>query len=59
MDNYYSIYLHDISGKIIYKNEQIIGKINTLNFSNLADGLYFIKINNGIDELTKKVIIKH
>ena len=52
------LYVYDIQGKLVFSKSKYIenGKIN-LNVSELRSGLYFLKINNGQGEVTKKLIV--
>ncbi|HIN39893.1 MAG TPA: T9SS type A sorting domain-containing protein, partial [Flavobacteriales bacterium] len=54
-----SVYLVDVSGKEIFRRDNLSGTKNTFNFSDLSNGLYFLTLNNGINKFTEKLIIKH
>ena len=48
----------DIEGQIV--NKSIINNLSTsINVKDLKDGLYFVKVINGDNIITKKIIIKH
>jgi N-acetylneuraminic acid mutarotase len=50
--------LHDISGKIIRTNSISTGQSNTfLNLRNISAGIYFIKISNGNNNTTRKIVV--
>ena len=51
-----SLSLFDVTGKKIYNIENIAG-LNTLDVSNLPEGMYFIRISNSEKSLDRKIII--
>ncbi len=50
------IIISDISGKTVYRKENINTKSKTIDFSNLDKGLYLLKINISNNEIHKKII---
>lgn len=53
------INIYDIQGKSVYaKTKEITETSFRMNVSELSKGMYFLKVNNGISETTKKLIVK-
>ena len=53
--NVSNVIIHDVSGKIIY-SESMNNKL-TINTSNFDGGVYFVKINDGKELITRKFVI--
>ncbi len=49
--------VYDITGKLVYKKRNITDNNFYLNLTNLETGLYFLKINEGNNQVSKKIII--
>lgn len=56
VDNY-SLQVIDLTGKIII-NKNNLSETTQIDLSNMPNGIYMVKINNGGHQLTKKVIIR-
>jgi hypothetical protein len=50
-----SIIIVDINGRIIL-NKNVINGISEINLANWANGIYFIKLSNGKENITKKIV---
>ncbi len=51
--------IYNIQGKMILSNKnQLQNKTVQLNVSSLKSGLYFLKVNDGVNEFTRKLIVK-
>jgi len=57
-NNVKSVFVYDITGKLVYKNEAINENTFELNISNEQKGMYFVKTVNGQSILSKKIIIQ-
>ena len=55
-----SLYLFDISGKVIYTESFYASEsmVKSINVGSFAKGLYFIRLQNGTENLTQKLIIQ-
>jgi len=51
------ISVFDITGKLVFKEKNIFNTHYTLNLSNINKGIYFLKINDGNKQLTKRLMI--
>ncbi len=49
-----NIEIYDMSGKLLFTEENITAESKTINISSLSKGVYLLKINN---EITKKLVI--
>jgi hypothetical protein len=57
-----SISIHDSMGRLILKQDQTTTGdqvMNLLDLSQQADGIYFISVQNGTQELNSKVLLQH
>ncbi|MEN8123620.1 MAG: T9SS type A sorting domain-containing protein [Bacteroidota bacterium] len=52
------ISIYDITGKIIYKKNEIIDNSYELKLNRVEKGIYFLKINVGNTQVAKRLIIK-
>lgn len=53
------INIYDIQGKSVFaKTKKVIEKALKLNVSELSKGIYFLKVNDGFSEATKKLIVR-
>ncbi len=51
--------IYNIQGKMILSNKnQLQNKAVQLNVSSLKSGLYFLKVNDGVNEFTRKLMVK-
>ena len=53
-----SLFLYDIKGKLKYEGKAI-EKFFTINTKNITNGIYLLKVNSGMDQLVKKIIVRH
>ncbi|MGI6718849.1 MAG: DUF4465 domain-containing protein [Bacteroidales bacterium] len=51
------VYIYDIVGKLVYKNNLAIGT-NNFTLNNLEKGTYIVNVKSGIKTINKKLIIK-
>lgn len=52
----YSIFMTDISGKMIFQQKDVKQTISEIDLRGLADGTYFIQIVSGTDHHTVKIV---
>lgn len=52
--------VQDISGKVVYREQFNANSLvnRQINLSDLSKGIYFMRVDNGIEQFTKKLIIK-
>ena len=50
--------VYDITGKLIYKEKNILSKNYILDVSKVEKGIYFLKIKQGGSPLTKRLLIQ-
>ncbi len=54
-----NIELRDLSGRIVYSDNNIIGQSNIIiNTSSIVSGIYFLTVNNNNQKLVEKVVIQ-
>lgn len=53
----FEVQVYDITGHIVYTTT-LTSENNSLNISNLTDGIYVISANNGITQFKERVVIK-
>lgn len=56
MDNY-NLQLFDLTGKVMI-NKTHLSKNTQIDLSDLTNGIYMVKLNNGANQLTKKIVVK-
>jgi len=54
-DDVYDINIVDLSGKIIY-SKQMDSNFETIDISNLSNGIYFVRFNNELKTKTLKIL---
>ena len=52
------ISVYDVTGKLIFKDENILKEYYSLNLSNVSKGLYFLKITEGNKHITKRLMVE-
>lgn len=52
------ISLYDINGKVVYEKKGMV-EHRTIDTSNFSEGLYFLVITNGVQQIRNKIIIQH
>ncbi len=57
--NYTEIIIFNILGETIYKSNLYTNNLNIINTSELNEGLYFITINTGKINISRKIYIEH
>ena len=53
----YSLEITDNMGNLVYRIENLNQVSVTINNADLTPGLYFVKLNNGVRTITKKMIV--
>ena len=56
--NEMKISVYDVTGKLIFKDDNILKEYYSLNLSNVSKGLYFLKITEGNKHLTKRLMVE-
>ncbi len=57
--NSYDVYVEDIkTGRLVYSETGLKEKNHTISLDNVASGVYIVKIDNGLNTTTKKLILK-
>ena len=51
------ISVFDITGKLVFKENNIFNTHYTLDLSNINKGIYFLKVNDGNKQFTKRLMI--
>ena len=52
------ISVYDITGKLVFTDKNILKSHYALDLSNIKNGLYFLKINEGNKQATRRIMIK-
>jgi len=57
---YFNCQLQDMAGNLIYEGEVFVGKDNepVMNFNWLETGIYFLRMDDGTEVRTQKLIIR-
>jgi hypothetical protein len=56
IENYNEVIITDISGKVVMNLESVSNQNNTIDISNLSNGIYFVTIKSDRQLITKKLI---
>lgn len=52
------VYVYDITGKLVFKDNNILKSYYSLNLTGISRGLYFLRIKEGDKQATRQIMIK-